>query len=103
MPPEVYWTDGEAWLVSHGSNPVLVDGCVVKKGASAWLRAGSEVVLSYETDIILRLRFARARPEPSAPQPAERGPPPQVSPPLTPGVAAALERYYFNDLLIRCD
>jgi len=57
---EIYWDpNGEAKLVSCGSNPVLVDGVQVEKGAAAPTRLlpGSEICFAYDGKVLLRLRY----------------------------------------------
>eukprot|EP00435_Cladocopium_sp_Y103_P003453 s4447_g1.t1 len=57
---EIYWDpNGEAKLVACGSNPVLVDGVQVEKGAggAARLLPGSEICFAYDGKVLLRLRY----------------------------------------------
>jgi len=55
---EIFWeATGEAKLVSCGSNPVLVDGLLVEKGAAQPLKVGSEIIFTYDSKVLLRFLY----------------------------------------------
>ncbi|CAE7042036.1 unnamed protein product [Symbiodinium natans] len=47
-------------ILSHGTNPLLVDGILLPRGCSTTLKAGSEITFRYELCVLLRLRFVAA-------------------------------------------